>query len=303
LLLVDEVGALGASARHLRGLVGRAREAGLAVVLATQGPSDLEAVDHALLSQVLQDTSWQLAFRQGSPQDAEQLVRLFGEHQVVDTTRYSDGRRSWRDVEHPRVPVDEWLNGLRPGDAWLRVAPVDRGWRQERVRVALPTKSVTVAGLRWKETTERALGKWSGNRVESGAETLSNDAPAAARTVHTPAALPAVPPDCPDSLRAMMGEDILAKVERKWSKRHHELGPCLVWRTGESVIRADGGVYGRFERKLAHRVVWERCYGPIKPKSLTVDHVCQVTLCQRPDHPRLISRSENSRRRWGKSDG
>jgi hypothetical protein len=51
LLLVDEVGALGHSARHLRGLVGRARETGLAVVLATQGPSDLEAVDRALLPQ------------------------------------------------------------------------------------------------------------------------------------------------------------------------------------------------------------------------------------------------------------
>src|SRR6266852_5881208 len=52
LLLVDEVGALGHSARHLRGLVGRARESGLAVVLATQGPSDLEGVDRALLPQV-----------------------------------------------------------------------------------------------------------------------------------------------------------------------------------------------------------------------------------------------------------
>jgi hypothetical protein len=67
LLLVDEVGALGTAARHLRGLVGRARESGLAVVLATQGPSDLEAVDRALLPQVLQDTAWQLAFRKGSP--------------------------------------------------------------------------------------------------------------------------------------------------------------------------------------------------------------------------------------------
>jgi hypothetical protein len=45
LLLVDEIGALGTEARHLRGLVGRARESGLAVVLATQGPSDPEAVD------------------------------------------------------------------------------------------------------------------------------------------------------------------------------------------------------------------------------------------------------------------
>ena len=105
LLLVDEVGALGSAARHLRGLVGRAREAGLAVVLATQGPSDLEAVDRALLSQVLQDTAWQLAFRQGSPQDAEGMQE--------------------------------------PGDAWLRVAPIDKGWRQERVRVALPTRLET----------------------------------------------------------------------------------------------------------------------------------------------------------------
>jgi len=38
-------------------------------------------------------------------------------------------------VERPRVSIDEWMNALEPGDAWLRVAPVDRGWRQERVRV------------------------------------------------------------------------------------------------------------------------------------------------------------------------
>src|SRR5215213_3382773 len=94
LLLVDEVGALGTAARHRRGLVGRARESGLAVVLATQGPSDLEAVDRALLPQVLQDTAWQLAFRQGSPQDARQLEALFGHAWVEDLTRYSDGRSS-----------------------------------------------------------------------------------------------------------------------------------------------------------------------------------------------------------------
>jgi hypothetical protein len=39
LLLLEEVGALGSAARHLRGLVGRARESGLAVVLATRGPT------------------------------------------------------------------------------------------------------------------------------------------------------------------------------------------------------------------------------------------------------------------------
>ena len=99
LLLVDEVGALGSSARHLRGLVGRARESGLAVVLATQGPSDLEAVDHALLPQVLQDTAWQLAFCQGSPADARHMEALFGQAWTQDRTRYSDGRVSSHDVE------------------------------------------------------------------------------------------------------------------------------------------------------------------------------------------------------------
>src|SRR2546429_6752735 len=45
LLLVDEIGALGSSARHLRSLVGPAREARVSVVMATQGLTDLEAVD------------------------------------------------------------------------------------------------------------------------------------------------------------------------------------------------------------------------------------------------------------------
>src|SRR5207244_334995 len=109
-----------------------------AVVLATQGPSDLEAVDRALLPQVLQDTAWQLAFRQGSPQDAERMLALFGQAWVKDEAWRSDGLTTKRLVERPRVPLDEWMNGLYPGDAWLRVAPVDGRWRQERVRVALP---------------------------------------------------------------------------------------------------------------------------------------------------------------------
>jgi hypothetical protein len=107
-------------------------------VLATQGPSDLEAVDRALLPLVLQDTAWQLAFRQGSPQDAERMEVLFGRARVKDESWRSDEVVTTRMVDRPRVTVDEWMNALEPGDAWLRVAPIDRGWRQERVRVALP---------------------------------------------------------------------------------------------------------------------------------------------------------------------
>ena len=77
------------------------------------------------------------------------MQALFGQAWTYDVTRYSDGRISERQVERPRVAVDEWLNGLAPGDAWLRVAPIDRGWRQARVRVALPRPATR------KELSER----------------------------------------------------------------------------------------------------------------------------------------------------
>ena len=127
LLLVDEVGALGSSARHLRGLVGRARESGLAVVLATQGLSDLQAVEPALVDQVLQDTAWQLVFRQGSPHDARLVESLFGHSWVIDESWTNTVVVTKHQVERPRVPVDEWLNGLHPGDAWLHVGARGQG--------------------------------------------------------------------------------------------------------------------------------------------------------------------------------
>jgi hypothetical protein len=81
-----------------------------------------------------------------------------------------------------------------------------------------------------------------------------------------------------------IGADILAKVERRWQRKHHELGPCLVWRDGEATILPAGGVYGRIYVRalktsdLAHNMVWRRCYGSIR-RGLDVDHLCRVTLC------------------------
>jgi hypothetical protein len=79
-----------------------------------------------------------MGFRQASPRDAQHMRDLFGQGWVKDESWRSDGLVTTRMVERPRVQVDEWMNDLQPGDAWLRVAPIDRGWRQERVRVALP---------------------------------------------------------------------------------------------------------------------------------------------------------------------
>src|ERR671932_1627994 len=147
----------GCAARHLRPLVGRAREAGLSIVMATQGLSDLEAVDRALVHQVLQDTAWQIGFRQGSRRDAELMQGLFGEAWVTDQSWSNDGRTVTRLVERPRVPIDVWMNGLQPGDGQLRIAPIDRRWWQGAVRVALPRRR--------KQVSETRLGNYFGNHV------------------------------------------------------------------------------------------------------------------------------------------
>ncbi len=207
--------------------------------MATQGLTDLEAVDRALVHQVLQDTAWQMGFRQGSPRDAQHMQALFGQAFVIDESWTNDGRVTKRQVERPRVPVDEWMNSLEPGDAWLRVAPIDKGWRQVRVRVALPqTPAVRDSGT--------ALGKRDGHHSGNGAQVVPEDdfegAPYPAMPT-APRALPPLPPDCPAELLAKMGADILAKVERRWPKRHHELGPCLVW-TGALQQSAAGNLSG-----------------------------------------------------------
>jgi hypothetical protein len=108
--------------------------------MATQGLSDLETVDRPLVHQVLQDTAWQLAFRQGSPRDAELVQALFGKAWAEDVAWRSDGLLTTRLVERPRVSIDEWMNDLEPGDAWLRQAPIDRLWGQGRIRVAQPRR-------------------------------------------------------------------------------------------------------------------------------------------------------------------
>src|SRR5258708_6177082 len=100
-------------------------------------------------------------------------------------------------------------------------------------------------------------------------------------------ALPPVPPDRPAELLTKIGAGLLSKCERRWPKRRHELGPCLVW-TGPRGPDAERGPYGRTydaaigKTDYMHRIVWRRCFGPI-PKGKDVDDVCNVGLCERPD--------------------
>jgi hypothetical protein len=95
-----------------------------------------------------------------------------------------------------------------------------------------------------------------------------------------------------------MGADVLSQVVRRWPKRQHALGPCLVWTGVQYQDRPYGRMYDATLKRsdYVHRIVWRRVYGPI-PSNLDVDHKCNVTLCQRPDHLQLLTKAENTRRR------
>jgi hypothetical protein len=53
--------------------------------------------------------------------------------------------------------------------------------------------------------------------------------------------------------------------------------------------------YGRFGKRLAHRVVFERLVGTISP-DLQIDHLCRNHRCVNPDHLELVTSAENVRR-------
>ncbi|MBV9172812.1 MAG: hypothetical protein JOZ81_22310 [Chloroflexi bacterium] len=139
LFVVDEPRLLGHEGRHLAELFGTARDAGVGLVVADQGIAGLAGVHPDLPDSVLRSTGWQLIFRQGSPADAEKMTALFGRVWREDVTHLSDGRKSTRRREEPRV-YPSWLLGLPTGQAWLRVAPVGPTARErvERVAIALP---------------------------------------------------------------------------------------------------------------------------------------------------------------------
>jgi hypothetical protein len=59
---------------------------------------------------------------------------------------------------------------------------------------------------------------------------------------------------------------------------------------------------GKLRVRLAHRVAYEAYHGRI-PNGMTVDHICRNRRCIHPEHLRLLSHEENSRRNgnWAKT--
>jgi hypothetical protein len=137
---VDEAHRLGWTGRLAIDLLATGRQAGVPVILSSQGPSDLDELGRHLLEQAAQDAAWILAFRQGTL-DSDRAARLLGVHQVEERS-WSHGRQhDWetvRLVEKTRVPASA-LEALQPGDGQLWVPGVDgRPPRTEPVRVAQP---------------------------------------------------------------------------------------------------------------------------------------------------------------------
>lgn len=81
--------------------------------------------------------------------------------------------------------------------------------------------------------------------------------------------------------------------ERFWS-RVAVTPSCWLWTGSEWA-----GGYGRFivgkKPHLPHRWAYERLVGPIE-EGLTLDHLCRVQLCVRPDHLEPVTQRENTLR-------
>ncbi|MEW2478679.1 HNH endonuclease signature motif containing protein [Mycobacterium sp. NPDC049093] len=78
---------------------------------------------------------------------------------------------------------------------------------------------------------------------------------------------------------------------------------CWQWtgrtdRWGYGVVRINMG--GRRRETGAHKASWIAHRGPI-PGLLTVDHLCQNTLCVNPFHMEPVTNQENIRRRYQRS--
>jgi hypothetical protein len=143
-VLLDEFSALREEGRHVVPLLARAREAGVACVVATQGLADLARVDRVLPQQIVQNTAVRVLLRQGSAEDALAWARNGGELEREELSRRTDGWGRdlgegyvrWQRDFHVR-PEERQVLGT--GEAVLQVAPVGgRGRQLERVRIAQP---------------------------------------------------------------------------------------------------------------------------------------------------------------------
>jgi hypothetical protein len=115
LVLIDEFSALAAA--HVARLFGRARSAGVSLLLGTQELSDLRLPgSERLLEQVLGNLTTLVAHRQVVPDSAELISRLAGTRGAWSTSWQRDGRVTRKRVRECRLAPQE-ITGLPRGQA------------------------------------------------------------------------------------------------------------------------------------------------------------------------------------------
>ncbi len=76
---------------------------------------------------------------------------------------------------------------------------------------------------------------------------------------------------------------------------------CWVW-SGATTGKGYGAIWWTTARvELVHRVSFALFCHPIDPE-LTVDHLCLNKRCANPAHMEIVSRAENSRRKYARPD-
>ncbi|HEY5286872.1 MAG TPA: type IV secretion system DNA-binding domain-containing protein [Solirubrobacteraceae bacterium] len=114
-VVIDEFAAI--AAEQVVHLFGRARSAGLNLLLGTQEFSDLRLEGHTqFLEQVLGNLSAVVAHRQVVPESAELIARLGGSRGVWRATHTSDGRWTRTRTTKPLLASED-ISGLTPGRA------------------------------------------------------------------------------------------------------------------------------------------------------------------------------------------
>jgi hypothetical protein len=287
IVAVDEAHRVGWTGRLAVDLLATGREAQVPVILASQGPSDLDELGHHLLERSVQDAAWTLIFRQGTL-DSERASRILGQRQVEDRSWSTGGRETVRLIDKETVPA-RVLEDLQPGTAWLRVPPVARSRaRVECIRVALPT-ALGVRGSPEQGTPRETIAGTLGNSVETPDNVVPAQSP-----------LPA------DKAKALARVRLYVTVK----------GPTECW-----PLRWPDGIKGTDDRgrpriKVSgdyvktYQLVYEETNGELGPGE-SVEHACHTAdpdcvggkecphlLCHNLAHLQGVSAEENSRRRW-----